>query len=196
MGNKVRESDHIDQDDYLEHRGKLSEPTKGPIERILTPGATANNVIKTAATGIISGTTFILMSIYALAGDRLAGASYLPIATIATSAIAIACVWVFGRLKTEEAYSAEFSKLKKELRKLNTNIEELQSQNSELEQRLSNVELLESFEDKLAKLTLENQAQTQKTLNKNPTAPPISSNLSSHSDDSSQDYSTPQREME
>jgi hypothetical protein len=183
-------------DDYEERREKRREPSKGPVERILTPGTTTNNVIKTAATGIIAGGTILLMVIYGISGDRLAGASYIPMATVAASAIATACVWIFGRPKTEETYNQEFTILKKELRKLNNNFDELQAQNTELEQRLANVELLESFEDKLAKHTLNKEAQTLNPTRKRATSPPISSNMPSSTVDSSQEDSAPQRETE
>lgn len=187
--------EHYD-DDYQERREKRREPAKGPVERILTPGTTTNNVIKTATTGIIAGGTILLMAIYGISGDRLAGASYLPIATIAASAVATACVWIFGRPKTEEAYNEEFTILRKELGRLNGNFDELKANNTELEQRLANVELLESFEDKLAKHTLDKEAQTLNPIGKISNSAPISSTISSSTEDTSQVNSTPQRETE
>jgi|GEM_PF-4616170 len=183
-------------DSYEERRDHREEPTKGPVERILTPGTTTNNVIKTAATGIIAGSTIILMGIYVAFGDRLAGASYLPMATAVASAVATACVWIFGRPKTEEAYNEEFNILRKKLRKLNTNLDEIQTQNTELEQRLANVELLESFEDKLAKHTLEKEVKTLNPMRKTSSPPPISSNMPSSTEDTSQGNPATQRETE
>ena len=191
MGDRERYND-----DYEERREKRREPTKGPVERILTPGTATNNVIKTAATGIIAGGTILLMVIYGISGDSLAGASYLPMATVAASAVATACVWIFGRPKTEEAYNEEFTILRKELRKINTNFDELQAHNTELEQRLANVELLESFEDKLAKHTLDKEAQTLNPTRKIAASPPISSNIPSSTENTSQENSAPQRETE
>ena len=193
MGDRDRERY---DDDYEERREKSREPSKGPVERILTPGTTTNNVIKTAATGIIAGGTILLMVIYGISGDRLAGASYIPMATVAASALATACVWIFCRPKTEEASNQAFTILNNELRKLNNNFDELQAQNTELEQRLANVELLESFEDKLAKHTLNKEAQTLNSTSKRATSPPISSNMPSSTVDSSQEDSAPQRETE
>ncbi|MFT5905585.1 MAG: hypothetical protein ACI9E1_001183 [Cryomorphaceae bacterium] len=187
--------EHYDGD-YQERREKRREPAKGPVERILTPGTTTNNVIKTAATGIIAGGTILLMAIYGISGDRLAGASYLPIATIAASAVATACVWIFGRPKTEEAYNEEFTILRKELGRLNGNFDKLKADNTELEQRLANVELLESFEDKLAKHSLDKEAQTLNSIGKISKPAPISSTISSSTEDSSQVNPAPQRETQ
>lgn len=150
-----------DDDDFTKRQERHRKSPSSALERILTPGVTANNIIKTAATGIILGGTIILMTIYGISGARLAGASYLPIATIAASSIAIACVWIFGRPKTEEHYEEEFSKLKSELSKLNTNFESIETKNTDLNKRLSNVELLESFEQKLAMRSLEKASLTR-----------------------------------
>ncbi len=190
--------DDDDDDDYRERRDRRREPKTTVVERILTPGKTANNIIKTAATGVIAGGTVLLMCIYGFAGDNLAGSQFLPLATAVSSAVATACVWIFGRPKTEEVYNEEFSILRKEMRSLNTELEDLQAQNTELEERLANVELLESFEDKLAKHTLDKQLQTQTktTAQRSPSPAPISSNMPSSSEAASEESSAPQRETE
>ncbi len=188
--------DDDDDDDYRERRESRHEPKKSAIERILTPGNTANNVIKTAATGIIAGGTILLMGIYGIWGDNLAGASYLPMATAVSAAVGTACIWIFGRPKTEEAYNEEFTILRKEIRSLNKNLEDIQAHNAELEGRLANVELLESFEDKLAKHTLDKEAQARTSLKKASRPSPISSNMPSSSEDTETSSSSMQRETE
>ncbi|MGJ8654913.1 MAG: hypothetical protein ACSHX6_00575 [Akkermansiaceae bacterium] len=185
-----------DDRDYYERRDRRREPKKGAIERILTPGNTANNVIKTAATGIIAGGTILLMGVYGAFGSRLVGAEFLPMATAVSSAVATACVWIFGRPKTEEAYNEEFTILRKELRSINENLDEVQAHNTELEKRLANVELLETFEDKLAKHTLEKEMQALNPLQTKPSPSPISSNMPSSSEDTSHSSSSMQRETE
>ncbi len=193
---KSRKRYDDDDDDYNERRDRRRGPPKSTVERILTPGKTANNVVKTVATGIITGGTILLMITYAIAGDRLVGASYLPLATAVASAAATACVWIFGRPKTEEAYNEEFTIIRKELRNLNTDLDELQAQNTELEQRLANVELLESFEDRLAKHTLDKEDQTLNPGQKTSSQPPISSTMPSSTEDTSQANAAPPRETE
>lgn len=195
---KKRYDDDDDDDDYYERRDRRRdrEPKKSTIERILTPGKTANNIIKTAATGIIAGGTILLMGVYGAFGSRLVGAEFLPMATAVSSAVATACVWIFGRPKTEEAYNEEFTILRKELRSLNQNLDDLQAQNTELEQRLANVELIESFEDKLAKHTLAKEAQAPPKEKKISSSPPISSNMPSTSEGTSSDTTPPQRATE
>jgi len=66
-----------DDDDYGDERyerrrrdDRSHQPKQSALERILTPGNTANNIIKTAATGIIAGGTILLMGIYGIWGDR------------------------------------------------------------------------------------------------------------------------------
>lgn len=146
----------MDDNNYTNHKDHKdrSKLPRSAVERILTPGVTANNIIKTVATGIIIFGTIVLMIIFAIAGSRLAAASYLPLATLAASSLSIACIWIFGRPKTEEHYEQEFSKLKSEIRKLNTNFNQLETHKLEIENRLTNVELLDSFETKLANRTL------------------------------------------
>lgn len=191
--------DNYDDDyDYMKRRHRDSEPRKGTIERILTPGNTANNVIKTAATGIIAGGTILLMGIYGLFGENLAGASFLPMATAVSSAVGTACIWIFGRPKTEEAHNEEFSILRKEIRSLNSELKELQTHHNELEGRLANVELLESFEDKLAKHTLDKEAQARTSHKKATKSSPISisSNMPSSSGDTENYTSSTQTEIQ
>jgi len=148
-----------DDDDYKDRKHYENPPTKqNLVERILTPGQTTNNLIKTGATGMIIGGTIILMLIYGFLGENIAGAhSYLPMLTALSAAAATASVWAFGRPKSEDSNNAEFRKIKKELRRISSDLDQLEDENAELEQRLSAVEMLESFEDKLAKRTLEQQ---------------------------------------
>ena len=154
---KRRRYEENDDDDYKYHREKHT-PKKNLLERILTPGQATNNLIKTTATGLIFGSTVFLMLIYGWLGERIAGSnSYLPAITALSSATATASVWIFGRSKSEDVNKTEFNKIKKELLKLNKELDQLDLENADLEQRLAAVEMLESFEDKLAKRTLEKQ---------------------------------------
>lgn len=161
------DDDDDDDDDYYKKRYNkrrdYKDYQKSAVERILTPGKTANNIVKTVATGIIACAIVLLMLIYSIAGDRLASASYLPLATLIAGAVTTACIWMFGRPKTEETYNKEFMLLKKELEDLNNRITDINEEKSNLEQRLANVEVLESFEDKLAKHTLEKNTKNQQT---------------------------------
>ena len=153
----------LDIDNYFKDNDKRKKgkdrdrkPSSSSLKRILTPGVTANNIIKTAATGIIVFGTIVLMIIFAIAGSRLAGASYLPLATLAASALSIACIWMFGRPKTEEHYEEEFSKLKSELRNFNTHFDHVKTHQTEIEKRLANVELVESLGAKISQRSSEN----------------------------------------
>ena len=195
---RKRDYDDDDDDDYKRRdrynydRDEKRAPKKTLIERLLTPGQTANNLIKTAATGMIAGGTILLMGIYGLFGENIAGAnSYLPMATAVTSAVATACIWIFGRPKIEETHNAEFNQIKKELRRLNIDLQQLEIENTDLEQRLANVEMLESFENKLAKRTIEKQIKSESPITI-PTGPKsaLGSNISTHNEDSSQTSSS------
>lgn len=148
-----RRDDDDDDDDYRRDYKRREEKHKpGMIERILTPGTATNNVIKTAATGIIAGGTILLMGIYGLFGDRLAGASYLPMATAVASAVGTACVWIFGRSKTEETYVDEVNQL-------NAQLSDMKSEMDELHKRLANVEMIESLERRLAERDIASQLE-------------------------------------
>jgi len=178
------DDDDDDDDDYKYRRREKHTPKKDWLERILTPGQTTNNLIKTTATGLIFGSTVFLMLIYGWLGERIAGSnSFLPAITALSSAAATACVWIFGRPKSEDVNKAEFNKIKKELLKLNKELDQLDLENADLEQRLAAVEMLESFEDKLAKRTLEKQDRGAASGPK----PALDSQISSSNSDSSSD---------
>ncbi len=158
MSDRDKYRDEDDDDNWRKGKDRRGKSKSSTLERILTPGVTTNNIIKTAATGIILGGTILLMAIFAIAGSRLPGSSYLPLATLAASSISIACVWMFGRPKTEEHYEEEFTKLRSEISKTNATLDHVVNQTKVIDQRLANVEVLESFENRLAKRSIEQQA--------------------------------------
>lgn len=145
---RSRDHDHDDDDDDDDYKSR-GKPSM--FERILTPGTATNNVIKTAATAVIVGGTIILMGIFAMAGDRLAGASYLPIITALSSAAATACVWIFGRPKTEAMHDAQVRELKKHIADLNHTVDAVQTHLGTVDKRLANAEYIEDFEERLAR---------------------------------------------
>ena len=159
MGDYKKRRRKYDDDEYDDddrhYRSRDREPKKSAFERIITPGTATNNVIKTAATGIIAGGTILLMGIYGFFGDSIAGAAYLPMATAVSSAVATACVWIFGRPKAEEERNREISDLRGQVKDLNQTLEQMQSHFDKVDKRLSNVEVIESFEERLAKKTLD-----------------------------------------
>lgn len=159
MGNykerRRKYDDHDYDDDELNYRSPDRQPKLTPLERILTPGTATNNVIKTAATGIIAGGTILLMGVYGAFGTRLAGSEFLPLATAVSSAVATACVWIFGRPKAEEQFNQEIRDLRSQVKDLNSTLTEMQSHFDKVDKRLTNVEVIENFEDRLAKKTLD-----------------------------------------
>lgn len=155
------DDDNDDDDDYrrdYKHRdrydSKKSDRDKPSIiERILTTsGQAANNTIKASATGIIAGATVALIGIYAIFGKSFAGMDYLPLATIGAGALSTTAVWFFGRSKTDDMYVDE-------VRQLTAQIEDMQDEMDDLNERLSNVEMIESLERRLAERDVEKQVQ-------------------------------------
>ncbi len=149
------DDDDYDDDDDRHNRSRDRKPKMNTFERILTPGTATNNIIKTAATGIIAGGTILLMGIYGIFGSRLAGVEFLPMATAVSSAVATACVWIFGRPKAEEEHQKEMNAMRRQVRDLNDSLEDMQSHFDKIEKRLSNVEVIETFEERLAKKALD-----------------------------------------
>ena len=142
-----------DDDDHRDH-SRYQIPKTTAVERILTPGTATNNVIKTVATGIIAGSTIILMGIYGFLGDDFAGASFLPIATAVSSAMATACIWIFGRPKAEAQRNAEITALNRQVNSLNKTIDTMQGHFDSIDKRLTNAEYIEDFEERLARKEL------------------------------------------
>lgn len=152
---KYDDDDYDDDDDRRYRSSRDRTPNKSAFERIITPGTATNNIIKTAATGVIAGGTILLMGIYGWFGDSLAGSQYLPMATAVSSAVATACVWIFGRPKAEEDRNREIYQLRRQLKDLNITLDEMELLVEDVDKRLGNVEVIENFEDRLAKKTLD-----------------------------------------
>ena len=97
-----------------------------------------NSFTKTLATTAVAGVTAVLFITTAVAGNKLGGfAAYLPILILATSSLSIASIWFFGRPRKSD--SASLIKL-----------QQLEARIEELESRIHNAEVVDSFENRLA----------------------------------------------
>ncbi len=152
--------------DDIDFHEKRHHPNSTPMERALTPGQTANNVVKTTATAIITAGTVLLMGGYGIAHFFGADISpSLPLATLAASAVSTACVWIFGRPKADALYGSEINKLRREMHTMAEDIDKLQ-------ERIINAEYIESFEERLARKELGSKLQSP---------PPLQSDIPTHS---------------
>lgn len=98
-----------------------------------------NSFTKTLATTAIAIATVVLFITTALVGSGLGGfAAYLPILILVTSSFSIVSIWLFGRPRKSD--SASLKKLK-----------QLEARVEELETRITNAEMVENFEERLAK---------------------------------------------
>ena len=145
---KRYDDDDYDDDDYKRHQPRHTQTT---VERIITPGSAANNFIKATATGVIAGGALLLMVVYGIFGDRLAGSQYLPLATAVSSAVTTACIWIFGRPKVEKMHNEEIHALKSQIADLNLTVEEMQDHFALIDKRLTDAEYIEDFEERLAR---------------------------------------------
>lgn len=97
-----------------------------------------NSFTKTLATVGVAVVTAILFITTAIAGGKLGSfAAYLPLAILLSSSVSIAGIWLFGRPRKSD--SASLKKLK-----------ELENRVQELEARIHNAEIVDSFENRLA----------------------------------------------
>ncbi|MGJ8673067.1 hypothetical protein [Rubritalea sp.] len=97
-----------------------------------------NSFTKTLATIGVVVATAILFITTAIAGGKLGGFSaYLPLAILLSSSVSITAIWLFGRPRKSD--SASLKKLK-----------ELENRVCELEARIHNAEIVDSFENRLA----------------------------------------------
>lgn len=97
-----------------------------------------NSFTKTLATAAVAGASAVLFITTAIAGNNLGGlAAYLPVLILATSSLSVASIWLFGRPRKSDSASL------KKLQQLETRI-------GELELRISNAEIVDNFENRLA----------------------------------------------
>jgi|GEM_PF-2245696 hypothetical protein len=106
-----------------------------------------NTVSKTLSTATVAGAAAILFITTAVSGNKLGGfAIYLPILILVTSSLSIASIWFFGRPRKSDSASV------KKLQQLEARIEELET-------RITNAEIVENFENRLAEKEI--KARTQ-----------------------------------
>ncbi len=106
-----------------------------------------NNFTKTLATTAVAGASAVLFITTAVSGNQLGGfASYLPILILVTSSLSVASIWLFGRPRKSDSAS-----LKK--------LQQLEARIEELETRITNAEIVENFENRLAEKEI--KARTQ-----------------------------------
>lgn len=110
-----------------------------------------NSFTKTLATTVVATVTLLLFITTAFAGGKLGGFSaYLPLIILATSSLSILSIWMFGRPRKADSLSA---------RKLAA----LELRVAELEERITNAEIVENFESRLAKKEALGRAATSHT---------------------------------
>lgn len=119
-----------------------------------------NNVTKTLASCAIAFSTIPIFIATSVAGARLGDfSSYLPLIILGSSSLSITSIWLFGRPRKVESASI------KKLAQLEQRIEEL-------EQRISNAEVIDSFENRLAAKEVQQRAEKSYTS-------PVENSLSS-----------------
>lgn len=97
-----------------------------------------NSFTKTLATTAVVVVSAVLFITTAVAGVRLGGfAAYLPVIILVTSSLSVASIWLFGRPRKSDSASLK-------------NLQQLEERVEELESRISNAELVDSFENRLA----------------------------------------------
>ncbi|GAA5495841.1 hypothetical protein Rhal01_02020 [Rubritalea halochordaticola] len=124
-----------------------------------------NTFNKTVATGIISVVTLLLFVTTAVANSRLGFAVYLPCIILLTSSLSIASIWIFGRPRKPDSPAIN-------------QLEAMQKKIAELEKRLSNAELVNNFEDRLAEKEA-NFRHSNNSAEHSPTMGPTQSSPSS-----------------
>jgi len=115
-----------------------------------------NSFTKTLATTAVAGATAVLFITTAIAGNKLGGlAAYLPILILVTSSLSVASIWLFGRPRKSDSASL------KKLQQLETRI-------GELEIRITNAEIVENFENRLAEKEVEARTQQNSSYSSMP----------------------------
>lgn len=110
-----------------------------------------NSFTKTLATSAVVVVTAVLFITTAVAGVRLGGfAAYLPVIILVTSSLSISSIWLFGRPRKSDSAS-----LKK--------LQQLEVRVAELESRISNAEIVDSFENRLAEKEVTSRMGTSST---------------------------------
>ena len=137
------DDDDDDKDD--ERRGGFGE---GVIRAL--DSSVANNLIKLAATGVIAATT---LGIYLIGAITRLGEGALQLPTLAFGAVATAAVWLFGKSKknNRSALTRDYERT----------IDELKERIGELEERVANVEIIESLDRRLARQRADEMAREQ-----------------------------------
>ena len=132
---KRRRKEDRDDDDYKK------TPKKTLTDRIfaLLEGPIATTLVKLIATGLICATTVALTGILALAN----ASTGLLISTVGLGLATTAVTWIFGGWKKHSQARVAAENHDEEIATLTKTI-------AELEERVSNVEIIERFEDRLA----------------------------------------------
>lgn len=130
-GRKEKSDDH--------EKGK--EVKQKFVDRIfrLLEGPIATTLVKLVATGMICATTVLLTGILAFSSAPTS----IVLTAIGLGLLTTGLIWIFGGWRKQAKACSENRNHKKKS-------ELLQSKLAELEERLANVEIIESFEDRLA----------------------------------------------
>lgn len=108
-----------------------------------------NSFTKTLATIGVAVASAILFITTAIAGGQLGSyAAYLPVLILVTSSASITAIWLFGRPRKSD--SASLKKLK-----------ELEARVAELESRIHNAEVVDTFENRLAEKEVKQRLRTK-----------------------------------
>lgn len=145
---KTQRRERLERD--LERQLETPVPKATPIERILTPGAAASNTIKALATSMILGALVLLFIVYSF--SHAIDNPLLTLGTLLAATLSIFSVWFFGKKTNNDAeITTELARLRRELLDVHEDLDEL-------EERLRNIEMVESFEDRLARKELQRRA--------------------------------------
>lgn len=119
-----------------------------------------NSFTKTIATVAVALVTLLLFVTTSLAGVKLGEfSSYLPLLILGTSSISISSIWLFGRPRKSESASQR-------------QLAALEARIAELETRITNAEIVNGFEDRLAEKELKATNRYEESLDEE-TPPPL-----------------------
>ena len=111
----------------------------GLVDRVfgLLEGTIATSFVKLIATAIISASTIAIVAVLAFTSAPIS----LVLSTIGLSTLGLAIVWIFGRCQKPPNSLISTSEKK---------VQAMERRLSDLEERITNVEIIERFEDRLA----------------------------------------------
>ncbi len=117
----------------------MPEKKQGFTDRVfgLLEGPVASSLVKLLATGIISLTTVTLVAVLAFSSAQIS----ILLSTIGIGFLSTAVIWIFGSWRKQGRPTNLPSQ---------QDLQTMKAQLATLEDRLSNVEIIERFEDRMA----------------------------------------------